>query len=293
MPVSAGFVVTTDAFSSFLATPGLSSIYAMLQTADSERSIALAEELRQQVLSTGLPRSLEEEVSRKLDEYQNGSPALWAVRASPVAVGTGPGGNTKRYDTVLGMSTAEVAVAIRQVWSSAFSERALRQRRELKSPEVRMAVVVQKLIRPEAAGVCFTIDSMRRADRMFVYANYGLGESVVRHTVVPDTHIVDRQSVQPIMDIMGSKTMQIVACGGGIAETGVPADKQKRFCLAPTQVGAIAKLARAVEARHGKPVEIEWAYEGETLHLVGARPIVSSSDCPGGFESSLSPWGPC
>ena len=277
-PVPEGFVVTTDAFSSFLAKPGLSSIHRKLQTADSDRSIALVEELRQQILATDLPRRLEEEVSRTLDLYQNGSPAFWAVRSSPAAAGTELRRDTRCYDTVLGVSTAEVGAAIRQVWSSAFTERAARCRRELKSLEVRMAVVVQKLLRAEAAGICCTVDPLRPKDRMFVFANYGLGESVVGATVMPDTHVVDRQSLQSIMDVMGSKTMQIVARAGGIAETGVRGDKQKRFCLSPTQVGCIAKLAMAVEAQQGKPVGIEWAYEDETLYLLAARPITASSE---------------
>jgi pyruvate,water dikinase len=227
MPVPEGFVVTADA---------------------------------QQVVTMDLPHSFEEEVSRTLEQYLDGSGELWTVCASPVAKTPEPARDTGRSDTELGVSPDEVAAAIRRLWKSVS-----------KSSQAGAAVIVQRLLRPEAAGICSMVSPMRSNDRVFVYANYGFGESVVRGSVVPDTHVVDRQSLEPLMDILGSKTMQVVARDGGIAETGVPCDQQKQFCLSPRQVGSVAKLARAVEARQGKPMEIDWAYEEGTLYLLDAR----------------------
>ena len=123
----------------------------------------------------------------------------------------------------------------------------------------------------EIGGTCCTLDPTRPDDRMFIYANYGLPQSVIQGAAMPDTHVVDRKTLEPIMDIMGSKKMQMTKGPGGIAEMGVPCEMQKRFCLLPNQVRAIARLGKAVEAGVGKPVDIEWAYANATLYLVGTR----------------------
>ena len=140
-----------------------------------------------------------------------------------------------------------------------------------------MPEVTTKLLRPLAAGLCCTVDSLSGQDRMFVYASYGLSEWMAAGTVTPDTHIVDRETLRPVIEIVGSKKTQVVARASGVAEIGVSEDEQKRFCLSPEEVEEIAKLAAAVEARQGSPVRIEWTYERETLHLLAARESYSAS----------------
>ena len=269
MPVPEGFVVTTDAFLSFLAGPGLSSTTARLLNADWDEANVVVNDLRQGILATALPRALEAQVSRKLEAYPFGSRALWAVRASPGGDGAA---YTTVYESVLGVSSDEVIGAIRCVWSAAFSKRAVQIRCGGSPKPVPMAVVVQRLLRSETAGVCSTADRVWRRNRLVVYASYGLGESIARRTVVPDTHVVDRVTLEPIIEIIGSKRMQTIVHAEGVAETGVPKDKQKQFCLSPRQVVGIARLAKAVESTQGSAVDVDWAFEDGKLYLVQAQP---------------------
>ena len=106
---------------------------------------------------------------------------------------------------------------------------------------------------------------------MFIYANYGLSQSVIRGTVAPDTHVLDRESLEPTMDIIGFKSMQVVVRADRIAETGVPGEMQRRFRLLPNQVRTVAKLATSVEARLQKRFDVEWAYENGSLYLLEIR----------------------
>lgn len=134
-----------------------------------------------------------------------------------------------------------------------------------------MPETTTKLTRTTASGVCRTLDSWCGADRMLVCANYGLSEWLADGTVAPDIHILDCETMQPLMEILGSKTTQLVLRGSGVVEIGVPEEERKRFCLSPSQVREIAKLAKAVEVRRGKPVEVEWAHERDALHLLAER----------------------
>lgn len=221
------------------------------------------------------PRTLEAAVSSKLDHHSTNPTDLWAVRSSPLTKDKYPtcARNAERSQTRLGVGTADVAPTIRQVWSSTVPQSQLRDGSGPEASTAPVAVIVQRLLRPSAAGLCYTVDSMGHGNRMFVYANYGLGQSIAVGALVPDTHIVARDTLESVMDIQGSKTTQIVQCSCGLAETGVPADEQKRFCLSPAEVTAVANLAKSVEARMGEPVRVAWAFEEGTLYLVDARRI--------------------
>ncbi len=282
LPVPEGFVVTTDAFSSFVEAQGLTLSREELCTAGSEQSAILAEHLRRSIAEAEFPASLEREISRKLadleQQHQGGS--LWAVRSSAIAEDTDSASFAGQYDTTLGVRAREVAGAILHSWGSMFSERAVRYRRERGTTEDRMAVVVQHLLRPDAAGVCFTVDPVSGDDRIIINANYGLGESVVGGHATPDTYVVDPQSFTPTAQVAGHKQTQVVVGENGVATIEVPADLQRRLCLAPDQVANIAKLAATVHALHGKPVDIEWAYENGRLFLLQARSITAVEATP-------------
>lgn len=127
-------------------------------------------------------------------------------------------------------------------------------------------------LHPDTTGVCYAV-SLWGTERLFLYASYGLREWIGARSPVPDLHIVDRETLEPIMEILGSKETQIVPGADGIAERDVPADRRTRFCLSVVQVSEIASLAKAVETRVGAPVRIEWECRHGTPLLVSVRRI--------------------
>ena len=122
--------------------------------------------------------------------------------------------------------------------------------------------------RPQVAGLCCSLGSWWGEERILVYARYGLSKWVSGRTVMPDVHIVDRETLRPVVEVLGMKSTQLVPRGDVLAEIPVPERERNRFCLRPRQVEEIAKLAKVVETEYGKPVEVEWAYLGETLHVL-------------------------
>lgn len=278
MPVPNGFVVTTRAFASFIAAEGLAELCAALRTAPLDQVAELAAQLRGKVLTADFPRALQDEVLDELRriEGEHEGRLLWAVRSSAVAEDMRSASFAGQYDTTLGARSEEVIEAIRQCWASAFGERALEYRRKLGSTDDGMAVVVQRLLAPETAGVCFTVDPMSGEDRIVINANFGLGESVAGGYATPDTYVVARATFAPISRLAGHKKTQVVASPGGAKTIDVASEKQSAFCLSEAQATEVAKLAAAVELRHGEPVDIEWAFENDELFLLQARAITSS-----------------
>ena len=170
MPVPDGFVVTTEAFDWVIEAQGLTSTRSELRAAHMEENAELAEHLRQGIAAADFPALLGDEVTRKLAEFEARArhSLLWAVRSSAVAEDTDTASFAGQYDTTLGVTASEINKAIQHCWSSAFGERAVRYRRERGVTGDRMAVVVQILLDPDTAGVCFIIDPMGSDDRIVI-----------------------------------------------------------------------------------------------------------------------------
>src|SRR5207244_771031 len=141
------------------------------------------------------------------------------------------------------------------------SERARAYRRRLGAADdsLAMAVVVQRLVPAEVAGVLFTRDPDDVAGAtMLAEAAWGLGEAVVSGRVTPDRFRLGRATGAVRERRAGRKTVRVTPAG----EVPVPPDRQTAFCLADDQLAELAELGRRVEAAFGEPCDVEWAWAG-------------------------------
>jgi pyruvate,water dikinase len=200
-----------------------------------------------------------------------------AVRSSATAEDSADASFAGQQETVLGV-TGEPAVldAVRRCWDSLQGERAraYRQKQGVDERGLAMAVVVQRLVPAEVAGVLFTRDPLD-ADgrRMLVEASWGLGESVVSGRVEPDRFHLDRASGEVLDRRAGSKRTELTADG----PRDVPPERQSALCLTDTQLAELADLGRRVEALYGDARDIEWAYAEDQFWLLQARPITTAA----------------
>jgi pyruvate,water dikinase len=202
--------------------------------------------------------------------------------STPVAVRSSAGGEdgqlhsfAGQHLTVLGVSDeAALLDAIARCWASLTSERAAayRQQQGANQQPVGMAVIVQRLIDAEVAGVLFTRDPVAPdARRMLVEASWGLGESVVSGRMTPDRFTLDHESGTVLRQQIQTKADQLTRDGW----QGVSPEKQDRPCLNDTQLGELARLGRQVEELYGSPQDIEWAWADGRFWLLQARPITT------------------
>jgi pyruvate,water dikinase len=177
-----------------------------------------------------------------------------AVRSSACAEDSEAASYAGQQETFLQVSGAEdVCTRVVDCWASFFSERALFYRSKKGSlDDLRIAVVVQRMVAPKKSGVLFTVDPVqRRRDRMIVEAIFGLGEQVVSGEATPDHYVLDRAGV--------SKREHLV--NGGVLEGD--------------ELVALAELGRSLEDRFGGPQDIEWAIADDTLYLLQSRPVTT------------------
>jgi len=208
--------------------------------------------------------------------YQQLGEGAVAVRSSATAEDGALTSFAGQQETILGVSGAEaVCAAIDRCWASLDNERARAYRRQhgIDEDGLAMAVVVQRLVPAEVAGVLFTRNPLDPEGRtMLVEASWGLGESVVSGKVMPDRFRLDHASGKVLDRQIAVKTQQVTAAG---TET-VPAEKQSVPCLDDACLAQLADLGRQVEAFYKGPRDVEWAWAAGRFWLLQARPITTA-----------------
>ncbi len=200
-----------------------------------------------------------------------------AVRSSATAEDGAGASFAGQQETLLGVAGDEALLdAVERCWRSLHSDRAVAYRRQHGIPDdgLAMAVVVQRLVPADVAGVLFTRDPTDPAGSlMAVEAAWGLGEAVVAGQVTPDRFKIDRDTGAVIERHPGRKAVRVTAAG----EEPVPPEQQTVFCLSDSQLSQLAELGRRVEALYGEPRDVEWALSGGAFFLLQARPITAGS----------------
>ena len=196
--VPAGFCVTTEAFERIIAeAPSIPSIYdgldrlSLLKPDDRESIRVLSAEIRRIVEGITIPDDLAEAITRSV--AQLGEQAAYAVRSSATAEDLPGASFAGQHDTYLNVVGAAILEHVRQCWASLFTERAVtyRLRNGVDHRKARMAVVVQRMVCPQAAGVLFTADPVTGNRKVVsVEASVGLGEALVSGLVNPDAYKV-------------------------------------------------------------------------------------------------------
>ncbi len=198
-----------------------------------------------------------------------------AVRSSGIGEDSADASFAGQHATILNVTTAHAFLdAVRAVHDSSRNDAAAGYRERLGiSGPARTGVVVQRMVRPDTAGVLFTRNPISGADERVIEASWGLGEAVVAGLVVPDRFRLARGG-GVIERIAGVKDVEIVMLDGGATEE-VPIDDEKarRLTLSDAQLVALDRLASLCEETFGGPQDLEWAFEGDELHLLQSRPI--------------------
>jgi pyruvate,water dikinase len=198
-----------------------------------------------------------------------------AVRSSAVGEDARDASFAGQHTTSLNASTAEALIhAVVEVRQSAHTASALayRARMNIAGPP-RIAVVVQRLVDADCAGVLFTRNPTTGARERLIEAAWGLGEVVVSGAVVPDSYRLDSDG-RVLERTIGVKDIALrLHAGGGTTEVVVDDARANEAVLTDAALGALHRLTLRCEAVFGMDLDIEWAFEGDRLYLLQCRAI--------------------
>jgi rifampicin phosphotransferase len=195
-----------------------------------------------------VPSSLERWLTEALERV---GPGPVVVRSSGIAEDLADASYAGQYETVLGVEgLGPVAAAVRRCWASGSAARVAAYERRRSAGPPRMAVLIQRLVSADAAGVAFTANPVSGArDEVLVSAVRGLGDRLVSGEVTPDEWVVREDRA----------TLRAGAAGA------IDGDKAR----------LIARLAGQLETLFGAPQDVEWALAGDMLFVLQARPITA------------------
>ena len=195
-----------------------------------------------------------------------------AVRSSATVEDSAEASFAGLQDTYLGISgVSAVLDHVRRCWASLYNDESVAYRRRLRLPEagVAMAVVVQHMVDPRAAGVLFTRSPVT-GDRSVVAieGTWGLGSALVSGDVTPDAWAISKITGEITTRRVSAKLkIHRYTRSGGVAVphvqvTDMPEELRAAPCLTDDEIRALAATARRVEAHYGTPQDIEWAVLG-------------------------------
>src|SRR5579859_5789211 len=288
--VPAGFCVTTDAFQRIMMeAPSIDDRLdrlSRLEPDDREAIRALSAEIRRTIEGIAIPDDLAAAITRPL--VRLGEQAAYAVRSSATAEDLPAASFAGQHDTYLNVvGRAAILQHIRLCWASLFTERAVtyRLRNGLDQRKVHMAVVVQRMVFPQVAGIIFTADPATGNRKVAsVEASFGLGEALVSGLVNADVYKVRDGEV--VAKTIATKKLAIYAAPaggtpeGGTQEQAIEPGQQDQPALTDAQVVRLAQLGRRIEAHFGRPQDIEWCLAGDDFLIVQSRPITTLFPIP-------------
>lgn len=283
--VPEGFCVTTDAFRRILAeVPSVGGQIDRLSRVDPDDRDGLrtlSAGIRRAIEETVIPGDLAAAVTGGLSRF--GERDAYAVRSSATAEDLPTASFAGQQDTYLNIvGPSAVLQHVSRCWASLFTERAVtyRRRNGIDHRTVRMAVVVQRMVVPQASGVLFTADPVT-GDRKVstVDAGFGLGEALVSGLVNPDVFQV-RDGVVVARTIAAKQRAVEALPAGGTHDVAIDPLRQEQPALTDAQVVRLAGLGRRIEAHFGSPQDIEWCLADGEFRIVQSRPITTLFPVP-------------
>ena len=281
-----GFCISTEAFQRIIGkTSSLNELLdqlSLLKVEDRDKIAELSGEIRRVIEGIAIPQDIQEEIALHLSRH-GGAKNAYAVRSSATTEDLPIASFAGQQDTYLNIIGKEAILKhISKCWASLFTERAVTYRLQngFDHRNVHLAVVVQKMVFPQVAGIMFTADPVTSNRKVVsIDASFGLGESLVSGLVNADSYKVRNGKV--IEKKISTKKLAMYALkDGGTREQEIEPERQNRQALTDEQMLQLERIGRKIEDHFGCPQDIEWCLIDDTFSLVQSRPITTLFPIP-------------
>jgi pyruvate, water dikinase len=314
-PVPKAFIISAEAYQSFLNSTGIqeqiNKILNNLDVENTEQLTEASEKIQDIMLSMEIPQELKNQI---IKSYSNLSINQELIDQAPSALQFIRAGRDNPFVAVRSSATAEdlptasfagqqetylnikgpdqVLQAVHQCWASLYTSRAIyyRVKNNFEHSKVFIAVVVQKMINSEKAGVMFSVNPNTNEEDVLIEASYGLGDAVVSGSISPDQYIIDKKDMK-IKDIKVNKKEWMLFRDSNTGRTTkriLNDERANSQVLTEEEINKLARLAVKVENHYKKPQDLEFAIEGHNIYLIQTRPITTIKKIEEVKEENLS-----
>ncbi|HVJ92131.1 MAG TPA: PEP/pyruvate-binding domain-containing protein [Labilithrix sp.] len=258
---------------------------SLLRAATGRTVYARAADARDEILRAPLPDGLEAELMALWRANEANAPWGFAVRSSATCEDGALISMAGLAETILGVRGGdELVKAVRAVWASIASGRALGYLATHGVRDVGMGVVIQTMVRAEAAGVMFTRKSKAAPSERIVNAGVGLGSPVIDGITTPDMLRISKDGAV-VEQTIARKARKTVIGPAGLEERDVDAPDEP--ALSTAHIGALAATANMLETLEDVPWDVEFACEGDRVWVVQARHVTGLGFPEGGDANTV------
>ncbi len=300
LPVPKGFVVATDSYLKFIEENNLrdniEKIVSEVDVEDNGNLVGASEEIQKMIMSSPIPQMIENEIivsyralymsdelrdisGKALDFIKVGRDQLpVAVRSSAVAEDSASTSFAGQMVSILNViGPKHLLESVKHCWASLFEPRAIYYHKNNNVKMQAIAVIVQRLINSDKAGVMFTADPVSgNKSKIVIEGSWGLGESVVSGQVTPDTYTYDRVTKNVDIQVNRKETMRIRDLFSGDTKVqAVLPELVEAQLLGLEEISELVEFAEKIENHYGSPQDIEWCTERNKFYIVQTRPITT------------------
>lgn len=280
-----GFCISTEAFKRITReTPLISELLdqlSLLKVEDRDKINDLSGEIRRIIEGIIIPQEIHSAITSFLSI--RGETNAYAVRSSATAEDLPAASFAGQQDTYLNIIGKETILKhISKCWASLFTDRAVvyRIQNNFDHRKVQLAVVIQEMVFPQAAGIMFTADPITGNRKVLsIDASFGLGEAIVSGLVSADNYRVRNGKI--IGRKIGAKKLAVYALKeGGTKEQEIEYEREYQQALTDEQIVQLEHIGRKIEKHFGSPQDIEWCLTDDTFYIVQSRPITTLYPVP-------------
>jgi len=279
IPVPNGFVVLVDSFNLFIKENNLDPfIQGELKKVNPKKTVSVnkaSENIRKKISEGKIPKEIEKAIEK---EFSVLKAEYVAVRSSATAEDAKDASWAGELESYTHIQKKGLIQAVKKCWSSLFTPRAIfyRIEKKLTKTKVSVAVVVQKMVESETAGVAFTVNPItKNSNEIIIEAAFGLGESVVSGAVTPDKYIVNKKEMF-IENIEVNEQKEFLALKAGKTQKlKVKNSEKENQKLTGQQIMLLAELCKKIESHYKFPQDIEFGLEKDKIFILQTRPITT------------------
>lgn len=282
-PVPPGFVILASAFERFLEEADLNQeidtiILHGVNREEMHTVERASEKIQQLILEAKMPDDIQAEIKR---EFTKLGAQFVAVRSSATAEDSQSAAWAGQLDTFLNTTSDTLLENVQKCWASLFTPRAIfyRFEKNMHDKKISVAVVVQKMIQSEVAGIAFSVHPVTQdANQMIIEAGFGLGEAIVSGQITPDSYVVEKNPRRIIDTNIATQTRSLIRANGSIGGNEwheLSEEEGKKPTLSEEQIFELADIILKIEQHYGFPCDIEWALEKGNFFITQSRPITT------------------
>ena len=296
VPVSPGFCVNLGAYQQFIASTEVgAAVERFLDESgkgDFQERASRSAELQRVFVSADMPQDIEQEIKSAYGELSSvtvGQDLSVAVRSSATGEDMPGASFAGQHDSYLNIrGERDLIEYVKRCWASLWNSHAVHYRHSngIDNALSSMAVVVQQMVPSVSAGVLFSANPVT-GDRseILINSSWGLGESVVMGSVIPDTYVIDKESGDIKSRNVSQKEFLIEPIeGSGTRLSIVPTAQQGQPSLSDGQLSELYGLALTIENYYHAPQDVEWGFDGEQFYILQSRPITGLDPFPVAWE---------